>query len=1171
MQRYTYSQVLEASTKYFNGDDFAAKVFVDKYALQNLDGEYLELTPSDMHHRLAKEFARIEKKYPNPMEETEIFNLLDKFKYIVPQGSPMFGIGNNFYTQSLGNCFVVNSPYDSYGGILHTDQELTQLMKRRCGVGTDISNIRPKGMPTKNAAKTTDGIGIFMERFSNTTREVAQSGRRGALMLSISINHPEIETFINIKKNLQKVTGANISIRITNEFMKAVIDDKDYTLRFPTDKTIKDAKITKIVKAKNIWNQIIEAAWTSAEPGVLFWDHIIDNSPADIYASKYDNFRTQSTNPCQPAWATLLTEQGIKTFSQVSVGDIIWSGKKWTKIINKICTGEKDIYAFKTRAGTFYGTDNHRIISNGEKIEVKDAESIDISNCLAIRNMTDVNDLINFSLIDKEESNEFKINTIDGLVIGDGMVHKASNNKVVLLIGKDDQDYFSSEISALIIENCAGIKDIAWQVATKITNTELPKTYNRKIPDRYKFGDFNKRRAFLRGLYSANGSIVSNRITLKSSSFQIIEDVQQMLSSLGITSYYTVNKSHEVEFDNGTYECKQNYDLNIGTLHGRQLFDKYIGFIHSYKNKKVKQILNTKQSFKAEKNTYDIVEKEYLGKELVYDITVEAEEHTYWTGGLCVSNCGELPLGLDSCRLLLTNLVSFVDYPYTQKAEFNFTKFSEIVQKSQRLMDDLIDLEIEKINNIITKIQNDPEPDLIKQIEINMWKQFLQSCEQGRRTGTGITSLGDCLAALGIKYGSKESIKMTELIYKTLAINAYKSSCILAGERGAFPIFDKKMENGHPYISLLMNDVELKKLYEKNGRRNISILTTAPTGSVSTLTQTTSGIEPAYLLSYVRRKKINPSDTEAKVDFTDNLGDRWQEFNIYHHGVKNWMEITGEKDITKSPYYGATSNEVDWEASVDIQAVAQKWIDHSISKTCNLPETATKDLVSQVYLRAWEKGCKGFTVYRDKCRDGVLIQKPDAKKILDGRPTEIENILSPKRPLELFCDIKKVKVQGEQWTIFVGLFNGKPYEIFGGLSKYIDIPNKIKTGKIVKNGKVDGITTYNLVSGEGDDQLFIKDVASVFENANFGALTRTISLALRHGTPVQYIAEQLQKDKHSDITSFSKVIARVIKGYISDGTTSTAERQCPSCKKENSFAYQEKCLTCMSCGYSKCN
>jgi ribonucleoside-diphosphate reductase alpha chain len=829
MAPYTYLQVLEASTEYFSGDDFAAKVFVDKYALQNQQGEFLELTPTDMHRRLAKEFARIEAKYPNPMTEDEIFGLLDRYRYICPQGSPMFGIGNPYYVQSLGNCFVVESPFDSYGGLLKTDQEMAQLMKRRAGVGTDMANIRPKGLSTNNAAKTTDGIAIFMDRFSNTCREVAQFGRRGALMLSNSIRHPEIETFINIKRDSKRVTGANISVRIYNDFMKAVKANGDFTLQWPVNS--KTPIVSKTVKAKVIWDQIIKCAWESAEPGILFWDHIIDNSPADIYAEKYPNFKTQSTNPC-----------------------------------------------------------------------------------------------------------------------------------------------------------------------------------------------------------------------------------------------------------------------------------------------------------------------------------------------------GELPLGLDSCRLLVVNLLSFVTNPFTKKAKFDYDLYAMVCQKAQRLMDDLVDLEIEKIEKLIEKVKSDPEPETVKAIELNMWKQFLQSCTMGRRTGTGITALGDCLAALGIRYGSKQSIEITNELYRQLMINTYKSSFIMAGERGAFPIFDAGMEKGHPFIvHVLSQDKELATLYKKNGRRNIALLTTAPTGSVSTQTQTTSGIEPAYLLEYKRRKKINASDKSAKIDFVDQLGDKWQEFTVYHHGFKQWMEISGESDPTKSPYYKATSNDIDWVASVDLQAAAQQHIDHSISKTCNLPNSATEETVAQVYMRAWEMGCKGFTVYRDGCRSGVLISTEEKKEdTITNRPPDISISAAPKRPVELPCEIKKVKVQGEQWTIFVGMFKQKPYEVFGGLSKYLDIPNKYKTGKLVKNGKVDGITAYNLVIGENDEEMTVKDIANVFENKNYGSFTRLLSLSLRHGTPLQYIVEQLSKDKHSDLTSFSKVVSRVLKSYIKDGA-SASEKICPSCQGENTLIYQEGCLRCTACVFSKCN
>jgi ribonucleoside-diphosphate reductase alpha chain len=457
-----------------------------------------------------------------------------------------------------------------------------------------------------------------------------------------------------------------------------------------------------------------------------------------------------------------------------------------------------------------------------------------------------------------------------------------------------------------------------------------------------------------------------------------------------------------------------------------------------------------------------------------------------------------------------------------------------------------------------------------------LWNKIRAANLGGRRTGLGITALGDCLAMLNVKYGSVESVDHTYKIYRSLAKAAHRSSCVMAKERGAFPIFSYKKEKDHGYLKEIMHDAgkDVETMWKKTGRRNIALTTTAPTGSVSTLTQTTSGIEPAYMLSYVRRKKHNPSDKNARVDFTDAMGDKWQEFTIYHHGVKTWMDVTGETDISKSPYYGATSNDIDWAISVDLQAAAQKSVDHSISKTCNLPNSATKELVSEVYMRAWSSGCKGFTVYRDGCRTGVLISEADAAKKntkLGDRPAEIEIVMAPKRPIELVCDIKKAKVDGEGWTIFVGLLNGKPYEIFGGLSKFIDIPNKHKMGKIIKNGKnSDGITGYNLVIGDGEDQMMIKDIASIFENKSHEAFTRMISLNLRHGTPIQYVVEQLTKDKYAEMASFSRVVARVLKTYIKDGSKSAAEKKCTSCGLEGTLVYQEGCITCTACKYSKC-
>lgn len=832
---YTRDQVFEASLKYFDGDEFAAEVFTSKYSMQDKEGNYLELTPDDMHRRLAREFARIEAKYDNPMSEEEIYQLIKGFKYIVPQGSPMSAIGNNHHIQSISNCFVVQGVHteklDSYGGIMLADQEIAHIFRRRGGCGIDISGIRPKGMPTNNSAKTTDGIGIFMERFSNTTREVAQNARRGALMQTISVKHPEIETFIKIKQDKTKVTGANISIKLTDDFMEAVKNNQDYTLRFPVTASENNAKITKIVDSKKIWDDICYSAWFCAEPGILFIDNIHKTTPSDIY--KDEGFETVSTNPC-----------------------------------------------------------------------------------------------------------------------------------------------------------------------------------------------------------------------------------------------------------------------------------------------------------------------------------------------------GEIPLSIaDACRLISINLSSYVQNPFTTNAYFDFNMFNDHTIKCQRLMDDVIDLELEKIDVILNKIENDPEPKEVKQIELDLWKKVKTANMNGRRTGLGITALGDCLAMLGIKYGSRESIDMTGKIYRALAVGAHSSSCVMAKERGAFPVFSYEKEKDHEYLNSIFSDCsdEVRKLWRKFGRRNIALTTTAPTGTVSTLTQTSAGIEPVFMLQYKRKKKIDSSNPNAKVDFTDAVGDKWEEFIIYHHGLKKWMDITGETDITKSPYYGATANDIDWIASIELQAIAQKSIDHSISKTCNLPKDISKELISEIYMKAWELGCKGVTVYREGSRDGVLTSIDDMPQSINGRPIQIVYNMSPKRPDELPCDIKKVKIAGEAWTVFVSLLDGKPYEIFGGLSKYIDISNKYKTGKILKNGKVNGVTTYNLALGDGDDQIIIKNIVDIFENRTHGAFTRVLSLNLRHGTPLQYMVEQLQKDKHSDMTSFSKVIARVLKTYIKDGTKATIEKSCSECGSQGTLIYQEGCLSCVSCKWSKCS
>lgn len=815
----TYEEAYAQSLEYFNGDTIATSTYLSKYALTSPEGDIEEPTPEYMHKRLAKELARIESKYDDSLSEEQIFDYLDRFKYIIPQGSPMAGVGNPYQITSLSNCFVIEAPYDSYGGILKTDQEQAQLMKRRGGVGFDISTIRPQGIVTSNAAKTTDGIGIFMERFSNTCREVAQGGRRGALMITISVHHPEIRTFINIKRDLEKVTGANISIRLSDEFMEAVKTETDVELRWPVDSDSPTIRTQE--SAKEIWDDIIEGAHISAEPGLLFWDNVTKWSPADAYKSL--GFGTVSTNPC-----------------------------------------------------------------------------------------------------------------------------------------------------------------------------------------------------------------------------------------------------------------------------------------------------------------------------------------------------GEITLSpYDSCRLLLVNTLSFVKEPFTSSASFDFALFGKTVQDAQRLMDDIIDLEIENIDRILYKIEKDPEPEEVKAIELNLWKKIRKSCIEGRRTGLGVTAIGDTVAALNVVYGTEESVTVIENIYRELALNSYRSSVAMAASRGTFGVYDYELEKDHPFILRIMNlDPKLTTDWKKYGRRNIANTTTAPAGSVSICAQTTSGIEPAFQVSYTRRKKINPDDKAATVDFVDDLGDSWQHFDIFHHGFKKWMEVTNStvEDYEQSPFFGAMANDINWIMKVKAQAAAQKWICHSISNTTNVPNDTTIDTIKDIYVAGWETGCKGITIYRDGCRAGVLVNPTTRSP--SGTFADNE---APERPDFLPCDIYHMTVRGEKWNAFVGLMDNRPYEIFAGRAEYVSIPRSRKTGTINKNGK------YNVQIGDGENEIVIKDLAHIFENTTESAFTRTISLALRHGTPVQYIVEQLSKgaDKESEMFSLSKGLMRVLKNYISDGTEAS-QKKCSNCDTAGNLVYQEGCVTCHDCGFSKC-
>ncbi len=837
---YSYDEAYAASLQYFGGDELAARVWVSKYALKDSFGNIYELTPDDMHHRIAKEIVRIENNYDSPMTEDEVFNLLKDFRYIVPQGSPMAGIGNNYQVGSLSNCFVIglDGHPDSYGGIIRIDEEQVQLMKRRGGVGHDLSHLRPLGSPVKNSALTSTGIVPFMERFSNSTREVAQGGRRGALMLTVSIRHPEAEAFIDAKMTEGKVTGANVSVRIDDAFMQAAIDNTPYTQKYPTDSD--KPTFTKEIDANHLWRKIVHNAWKSAEPGVLFWDTITRESVPDCYADL--GFRTISTNPC-----------------------------------------------------------------------------------------------------------------------------------------------------------------------------------------------------------------------------------------------------------------------------------------------------------------------------------------------------GEIPLcPYDSCRLLAINLFSYVNDPFTKKAKFDFPKFRRHVAAAQRIMDDIIDLEMEKIDLILAKIESDPETEEVKSTERNLWNKIKAKTLKGRRTGVGTTAEGDMLAALGFRYGTPEATDFSESVHRELALAAYGSSVELARQRGAFEIFDAQREKDNPYINRLREaSPELYEKMLKYGRRNIACLTIAPTGTTSLLTRTTSGIEPVFLPVYKRRRKVNPSDTEVRVDLVDENGDSFEEYVVYHPKFIDWMKVNGimvrddysqeeiEALVARSPYYKATSNDIDWLEKVRMQGRIQKWVDHSISVTINLPNNVNEDLVNDLYVEAWRSGCKGCTVYRDGSRTGVLVA-------IEKKPKEQESdghMLIEKRPIELEADVVRFQNNKEKWIAFVGLVNGRPYEIFTGLADDEDgifCPKSVNHGKIIKAVDANGNKHYDFqfINKRGY-KTTIEGLSEKF-NPEFWNYAKLISGVLRYGMPIDQVLKLvggLELDSQS-INTWKMGVERALKKYLPNGTKANGQ-VCPNCGQET-LIYQEGCLICTSCGTSKC-
>ncbi|MDH3323060.1 MAG: adenosylcobalamin-dependent ribonucleoside-diphosphate reductase [Flavobacteriaceae bacterium] len=839
---YTYEEVLSNSLSYFNGDELAATTWINKYAVKNNKGEYLEKSPDEMHQRMAKQFGRIESKYNQyetaienfstygkkrkPLNEKTIYNLFKDFKYVIPQGSVMFGLGNNEIIASLSNCIVVPPVYDSYGGIFHTDQQMAQLFKRRCGVGVDLSELRPKDAVVSNAAGSTTGAVSFMNRFSATTREVAQNGRRGALMLTMDIAHPDIEDFITIKQDLTKVTGANISIRLSDEFMKAVENKGKFTLRWPIES--KTPKYTKEVDALTLWNSIIKSAHNTAEPGLIFWDRQHHYSTSSLYPG----FKNSSTNPCS---------------------------------------------------------------------------------------------------------------------------------------------------------------EIAMQ-------------------------------------------------------------------------------------------------------------------------------------------------------------------------------------GGDSCRLIAVNLYSFVDHPFTDKAKFNKKKFYEVVYESQRLMDDLVDLELEAVDKILDKINADPEPDYIKQNEIDTWKLLRETGKKGRRTGLGFTALADAIAALGIKFDSDEALEIVDEIMRSKISAEFDSSIDMAIERGQFEVFNRNIEDKSEFVQMLKR--EFPELYERmmiHGRRNISISTVAPTGSLSMLAQVSSGIEPVFLMAYKRRRKINQHDKNAKVDFVDDLGDAFEEFTVYHKKLKNWMDATGETDINKSPYAGATAPEIDWEKRVEMQALVQKYTTHSISSTINLASDVSQDLVGDIYMESWKQGLKGITVYRDGSRSGILIAEDSKKKKEELKDFKKASQFI-KRPKKIEAEIVRFHNDSEKWLAVVGLIDKQPYEIFTGkMEDSFNLPNWLEKGWVIKNRDENGEARYDFqyVDKEGY-KTTIEGLSRSFDK-EFWNYAKLISGILRHGMPMPYVVDLIQNlnmyDDH--INTWKNGVTRALKRYVPEGSAA-ADKKCGECGDPEGLIYSEGCLKCVSCGHSKC-
>ena len=1180
MKTYNKKEVTEASLEYFNSDELSTNVFF-KYCLQDDNGNYLEKTPDDMHRRLAKEFARIEAKYPNPMSEEKIYSYLKDFKKIVPQGSPMSGIGNNYQNVSLSNCFVIDSPADNMSKIFDTGRSLANLSKRRGGVGLDLSELRPDGSAVNNSAKTSSGAWSFADFYSNIGRMVGQNARRAAIMLTLDVLHPDIEKFIEMKHDLTKVTGANVSVRISDDFMNAVRNDADFTLCWPVNSD--NPSIVKNVKAKDIWKKIVISATKTAEPGVLFWDTMVNNLPAECYSD--DGFKHISTNPSLRENTLVLTDKGVFPIRYLAENDNTptvrnikgeWHKSKVFKSgINKqlykiTFTNGQEVYCTKEHKWPILNTTLNPYHKQSGKITKK--ETINLKR----------RDKIYFPEVDSAINNEnCNYSSEDGFVLGwmlgDGWVGYHKRNKSTQYGFVFSEEDIASGIGKIVLSYTNRLAKTpstlrqdhnsacsTYQTTDKNVHSHFSKfgvhikQKSIGIPKSVWSGNDKFIKGFVDGIFSSDGHVrvagtFDSYVNLTSSHIILLKDIQKLLSFYGIRSNIRTS-TYMSSFPNGkTGEYTRN-DLRIGGVFAKR-FAKIFTLSNKNKQYRLSEILKF-QDVTGRSKFWAGYKREYIDVksveateiyEDVYDITVHDDTHTFAMECGITGNCSELILSAgDSCRLISQNLKTFAKNRFDKdKAFFDFKEWRECISIAMRLSDDLVDLELEKLTRLIKISDTDDEKEL--------FQKMYNSCYNGRRTGLGTHGLADVLACLCQRYDSEEALHTINKIYENLRNVAYETSIVLAEERGAFPVFDWEKEKNNIYIKRLPK--RLRDRMAKSGRRGISLLTNAPTGSVSLLSQTSSGIEPVFKNSHIRRKKRNHSEQLQETDFVDQMGDRWQEFQVFHHNAKEWIELNADKEL---PEFFVESNSIDWKRRVDVQAVITQYIDHSISSTINLPKGTSQDIVSDLYMKAWKSGCKGLTVYVDGSRSGVLV-------------SEKENTFNyhdaTKRPDILPCNIHQVSVKGEKWTILVGLMDGKPYEVFGGLSELIEIPKKYAAGQLIKNGRSKNTSRYNLQFG---DDGMIKNVTRVFDNPTYQVHTRMVSLALRHGARPSFLIEQLLKDPDNDLTSFSKVLSRVLKKYVADGTKVTSDKMCPSCES-TSLVYQEGCRMCTSCSYSACS